>query len=63
MLYITTRNARDTNTAYKALTENFAQDGGRYLPFYLLPYSSEEVALLKEKAFNQTVADINTDEC
>lgn len=58
MLYATTRNNRDTFTAYHALTENRAADGGHYVPFRMPVFSPEEIETLAEKPFNQTVADI-----
>lgn len=58
MLYITTRNKNDAYTAHKALTCDQAADGGRFIPFRIPKYSSEEIASLKEKSFNQVVADV-----
>ena len=58
MLYITTRNKDDAYTAYKALTSDTAPDGGRYVPFRMPIYSGEEIAALKEKTFNETIAEI-----
>lgn len=58
MLYITTLDNRDAYTAYRALHENAAPDGGLYVPFRLPEYTSEEIYGLKEKTFGQTVADL-----
>ncbi len=58
MLYITTRNDRDSYTAHKALHADFAQDGGLFVPFHLPVYSADEIALLKEKTFGETVTGV-----
>lgn len=58
MLYVTTRNNSDTFTAYHALTENRAADGGHYVPFQSLKFSENEITALAETPFNQIVADI-----
>lgn len=58
MLYITTRNKDDFHTAHKSLTCNIASDGGRYVPFRMPFYTDAEIAALKEKSFNETVAEI-----
>lgn len=52
MLYVTTRNNCDTNTAQKALRENRAGDGGMYVPF-------QKPELPKnEKSINSAVAQV-----
>lgn len=43
MLYVTTRNPKDAYTAYKALTEDRAPDGGFYLPLRFPQYSWQEL--------------------
>lgn len=58
MLYITTKTDKDAFTAYKALHNNTASDGGMYVPFRFPVYSTEDIYGLKEKSFNQIVADI-----
>lgn len=58
MLYLSTRNCNDAFTAYKALTQSECLDGGRYVPFRLPSFSGAELDALKEKPFNQIVADI-----
>lgn len=58
MLYITTRTNENTYTSYKALTCDRAPDGGRFVPFRMPFYTPEEIGELKDKSFNQTVADI-----
>lgn len=57
MLYITTRNHVDTYTAARALQDDFAPDGGLYLPYRLPELSADEIASLKDKTFSQCVAD------
>ena len=58
MLYITTRSSHDAHTAYRSLCTDVAADGGRYLPFKMLQYAAEEIALLHGKSFSQVVAEI-----
>lgn len=58
MLYVSTRNRADAYTAYRALHENLAPDGGRFVPFQLTAFSNEEIEGLKEKSFGETVAYI-----
>lgn len=58
MLYITTKSDKDAFTTYKALHNSVASDGGRYVPFRLPFYSTEDILMLKEKSFSQTVAEV-----
>ena len=58
MLYITTRDNKDTFTAHRALTEAYAPDGGGFVPFRLPTYAPDEIATLKEKNFGTIVAEI-----
>lgn len=58
MLYITTRNDDNTFTSHKALVEDHAPDGGRFVPFRMPLYAADEIAGFKDKPFNQTVAEI-----
>lgn len=58
MLYITTRNHFDISTSYKTLISDHGADGGRYVPFRLPAFTLEELVSLKEKTFNQVVAEI-----
>lgn len=58
MLYVTTRNHRDSFTAQRALTEQRGPDGGLYIPFRVNPFPSEEVEALAKLSFNQCVARI-----
>lgn len=58
MLYVTTRENNDPYTAHRALHENSAPDGGRFIPFRLPHFSSEEITALSSKSFGQVVADL-----
>lgn len=58
MLYVTTRNSRDTFTTQRALRENRGPDGGMYVPFRAPCFSQAELDALAEKPFNQRVAEI-----
>ena len=56
MLYVTTRNNADVYTAHRALENHRGPDGGLFLPFHAPKFTPEEIAALKEKSCNQTVA-------
>lgn len=58
MLYVTTRNKNDAFTAYRALTNDLAPDGGRFVPFRMPEYTEEEIAQLRDKTFGQTISEI-----
>ena len=58
MIYVSTRNPSDTYTAYRALHEAVAPDGGLYVPFHLPTFTREELTSLKEQSFAETVAQI-----
>lgn len=58
MLYVSTRSITDTFTAYRALHESRAPDGGFYVPFRLPVFSPQEIRELKAQTFSKTVADI-----
>ena len=58
MLYVTTRNPADAYTAHNALKHNFGKDGGKFVAFRLPEFSAEEISALKDKNFNQIVAEI-----
>lgn len=58
MLYVTTRNHRDSYTAQRALKERRGPDGGLFLPFRVNPFSGEEIAAMGELSFNQCLAKI-----
>ncbi len=58
MLYVSTRNSVDTYTAYRALHEERAPDGGFYVPFHLPVFTKEELSNLREQSFGDTVAQL-----
>lgn len=58
MLYVSTRNKADTFTAYRALHEDYAPDGGMFVPFRLPMFDAQQIASLKDKSFGETVAEI-----
>lgn len=58
MLYVTTRSDATTYTAHFAINQNINTDGGKYIPFRLPAYEACEICALKDKSFNQTVAEI-----
>ena len=58
MLYITTRGNKDAFTAYRALMENSAPDGGQYIPFVMPVYDANEISTLVSKSFGQIVAEL-----
>lgn len=58
MLYVSTRNKMDSYTAYRALHEEYAPDGGQYVPFRIPVFSNEERKVMQEKTFGDTVAQI-----
>lgn len=58
MLYVTTRNDRDTFTASRALMEDRAPDGGFYLPFRAPSFSAEELVSMASMPFCQRIAEV-----
>lgn len=58
MLYVTTRNDRDTFTAHKAMLEDRAGDGGFYVPFRAPDFTEEVLQRLREQPFDQRIADV-----
>lgn len=56
MLYISTRNINDSYTAYRALHEEFAPDGGLYVPFRIPVITAEELIKIKSQAVSDTIA-------
>lgn len=58
MLYVTTRDQRDAYTSYRAICENVGPDGGRFMPFSLPAFTSEEMDGFQNKSFSQTVAEL-----
>lgn len=58
MLYVTTRNDQNVYTAHRVLQENRAEDGGFYIPFHAPSFSEADIAALRDKSFNQSIADV-----
>lgn len=58
MLYVTTRNKYDAQTATRALSGDRGADGGLYLPFQMPVFSADDVKALADKSFGQCVADV-----
>ncbi len=58
MLYITTKDKHNTNTAYKTLLTDRAADGGLYLPFRMVTLERQQVLALGEVSFGQRVAQV-----
>ncbi len=58
MLYISTRNRIDTYTAYRALHEVNAPDGGIFVPFHLPEFTSDELEALKTQSCGEVIANI-----
>lgn len=56
MLYITTRDNRDANTAYKTLHTNTGVDGGAYLPFRMPAVDNEELESMVKAGVSETIA-------
>lgn len=58
MLYATTRNKSDVETAYKTVHLDCSGDGGLFTPFRLEPLSRQEIEALKGRGFGQNMAHI-----
>lgn len=58
MLYVTTRNKTDSFTAYRALREGFAPDGGQFAPIRLPAFTQEQMDAFRGKTFCDAAADI-----
>lgn len=58
MLYISTRSTRDVYTAYRALHETRAPDGGFYVPLRLPVFTAEELSAIKAQSSGDSVAQI-----
>ncbi len=58
MLYATTRNKTDTYTAYRALYEDRAPDGGFYVPFRSVKLDPAEVASITDQPFHAAAAQV-----
>lgn len=58
MLYLSTRSKTDSFTAYRALMEQRAPDGGFFVPFRLSSFSEEQLNKLSQASFSENVAFI-----
>lgn len=58
MLYITTRNKHDPQTAPRTMNQDRGSDGGLFIPYQMPRYDGNTVLALGEKSFGQNVADI-----
>lgn len=58
MLYAATRTKAHVETAYRAIHQDCAPDGGLFVPFRIPEYTLGEIAKLAENSFGQNVADI-----
>lgn len=58
MLYATTRNQNDVQTAHRAIHLDCANDGGLFLPFSMPKLDAREIAALKDRSFGENVAQI-----
>ena len=58
MLYVSTRNQTDTFTAYRALNERAAPDGGMYIPFRLPKFTQEELNTLRSQNCCDVIAQM-----
>ncbi len=58
MLYVSTRNGRETYTAQRTLLENRAPDGGLFVPCRLPKLSQADMDKLGDRSFNSCVAAI-----
>ena len=56
MLYVSTRNVTDTYTAYHALHEERAPDGGHYVPFHIPVFSDDELSEMKTQSAGDVIA-------
>lgn len=58
MLYVSTRNAVDVFTAYRALHEAGTPDGGYFVPFRMPKFSYEEMACMKKSTPGEAIAKL-----
>jgi len=56
MLYVSTRDYRNTYTAHRTLFEQCASDGGMFAPFRLPEFTREEIQQMKTQSFGSNVA-------
>lgn len=58
MLYATTRDSQNAYTAYRAMREDVAPDGGAFVPFRAPRFSQDEMTAFAGGSINQTVAAV-----
>ena len=58
MLYITSKDKNDVQTAYKVLHNELPVNSGCYLPFHLPCLQATQIDALANKSFGQIIADI-----
>lgn len=58
MLYITTRNNTETFASRHTLKEDFAPDGGHFVPVDLPVYDIDKLSLLRNNSFGTNLANI-----
>lgn len=58
MLYATTRNKSDVETAYKTLHLDCAGDGGLFVPFRMEPLDRQQIQALASQSFGQNMAQM-----
>ena len=58
MLYLSTRSTADCYTAYRALNEPKAPDGGLYVPFHLQRFTAEELLEIKSQSSCAAIAKV-----
>ena len=56
MLYVSTRSKTESFTAYRAMHNDTAPDGGAFFPFQQLHYNEKQLADLQLKSFGDVVA-------
>lgn len=58
MLYVSTRNSRETYTAHRALHETYAPDGGEFAPFYLPKFTDKDLQKMRDQGVCYTIAEV-----
>lgn len=58
MLYVTTRNDRETYPAGRTIVESRGPDGGLYMPFRIQPIDQAEIRGIAKLSFHECVAKI-----
>ena len=58
MLYVSTRNVHETYTAYRALHETYAPDGGEFAPFHLPKFTDDQLHKMRSQSACDTIAEV-----